>query len=284
MIARGRAAVKRGRSGKARVAPLPPLPRLSPFALPFPCPSPAHLALPFPPLPPFPPCPSPFAAARLPFAAPLLLLSPVLSPCFLRSLGLSAPSLAPLLPGIDFVFSRPSLRFVRPGFRAAIPRENPVRPGFSAWRNPALAVSDPGTFRCSIGLPDWPRGIQAAPGDGSRRGWEAGGGAAVSWPSNGISSGISNVISNGTRVRGGWGGGRREIGRVRVSSSGPAGRSLAGSRIRGAGSKPRRWVVVFAATWAAVKDGSGDRWQRPGPSRKAPKAPCNRLSPAEQRH
>jgi hypothetical protein len=55
-------------------------------------------------------------------------------------------------------------------------------------------------------------------------------------------------------------------------------------RIRGAGSKPRRWVVMFTATWAAAKDGGGDRWQRPGPSRRTPKAPGDRLSPAEQRH
>jgi hypothetical protein len=63
----------------------------------------------------------------------------------------------------------PGLLFVRPGFRAAIPGENPVRPGFSAWRNPALAVSDPGTSRCSIELPDWPRGIRTALGEIHRR-------------------------------------------------------------------------------------------------------------------
>jgi hypothetical protein len=115
-------------------------------------------------------CPSPFAAARLPFAAPLSLLSPSSLPVFcarsvrplhLFSLLLCFQGLASFSPG---------LLFVRPGFRAAIPGENLVRPGFSAWRNPALAVSDPGTSRRSIGLPDWPRGIQAAPGDGFRGG------------------------------------------------------------------------------------------------------------------
>jgi hypothetical protein len=124
------------------------------------------------------------------------------------------------------------------------------------------------------------------PGGGPRRGREPEGDAAASWPSNGISSGISNGISNGTRGREGWGdgAGRREIGRVRLSSSSPVGKGLADLRIRGAGSKPRQWAVVFAATWAAAKDGGGDRWQRPGPSRRAPKAPGDRLSPAEQRH
>jgi hypothetical protein len=63
----------------------------------------------------------------------------------------------------------PGLLPVRPGFRAAVPGEDLVRPSFSAWRNPALAVGDPGASRCSIELPDWPRGIRTAPGDGSRR-------------------------------------------------------------------------------------------------------------------
>jgi hypothetical protein len=153
----------------------------------------------------------------------------------------------------------------RPGFPERLRRKEPRRlpdPG-SGLKTPAL---DPA---------------------GTRR---PEGGAAASWPSNGISSGISSGISNGissvTRVREGWGdgAGRRKIGRVRLSSSGPVGKGLADLRIRGAGSKPRQWVVVFAATWAAAKDGGGDRWQRPGPSRRAPKAPGDRLSPAEQRH
>jgi len=55
------------------------------------------------------------------------------------------------------------------------------------------------------GRPGVPSGGRMGPGDGSRRGWEAGGGAAASWPSNGISSGISSGISNGTRGRRGWG-------------------------------------------------------------------------------
>jgi hypothetical protein len=149
-------------------------------------------------------CPSPFAAARLPFAAPLPLLSPVLSPCFLRSLGLPAPFLPPALRvrrrltllcfhGLASLF--PGLLPVRPGFRAAIPGENPVRPGFSAWRNPALAVGDPGTSRCSIGLPDWPRGIRPAPGDGPRRDPGSESGAAASGPS----SAISGITKGGER-------------------------------------------------------------------------------------
>jgi hypothetical protein len=70
------------------------------------------------------------------------------------------------------------------------------------------------------------------PGIGSRRDPGSGGGVVVSGPSsgisNGISSGISNGISNGTRGREGWGdgAGRREIGRVRLSSSGSVGKGL----------------------------------------------------------
>jgi hypothetical protein len=107
--------------------------------------------------------PSPFAAARLSFAP----LSPLPSFCA-RSVCPPHPfSLLLCFQGLAS-FS-PGLLFVRPGFRAAIPGENPVRPGFSAWRNPALAVSDPGTSRCSIELPDWPRGIRTALGEIHRR-------------------------------------------------------------------------------------------------------------------
>jgi hypothetical protein len=124
--------------------------------------------------------PSPFAAARLPFAAPLPLLSPVLSPCFLRSLGLPAPSLPPALrvrrrlPFLCFHGSAslsPGLLFAGPGSHAAIPGENPVRPGFSAWHNPVLAMSDPrGPVGLAPGNPDrsrrWippgPGGLKAA--------------------------------------------------------------------------------------------------------------------------
>jgi hypothetical protein len=103
---------------------------------------------------------------------PLSLLSalarsarPIPSPCPSRS----SPSSFPFLCFHGSASLSPGLLFAGPGFRAAIPGENLVRPGFSAWRNPALAVSDPGASRCSIGLSDWPRGIRTAPGDGSRR-------------------------------------------------------------------------------------------------------------------
>jgi len=176
----------------------------------------------------------------------------------------------------------PGLLPVRPGSHAAIPGENLVRPGFSAWRNPASPWAIPGR-------PGVPSGCRIGPGESGplpamdpavTRGPE--GGAAASWPSNGISSGISN----GTRGHRGWGeAGRAGGDRARPGfPEQPRGKRPADLRIRGTGSKPRHRVVVFAAAWAAVKDGGGDRWQRPGPSRRTPKAPGDRLSPAEQRH
>jgi hypothetical protein len=149
-------------------------------------------------------CPSPFAAARLPFAPPSSLPSfcaRSVCPPYPFLLLLCFHGLASLFPG---------LLPVRPGFRAAIPGENLVRPGFSAWRNPALAVGDPGAFRYSIGLPDWPRGIRTAPGDGPRRDPGSGGGAAASGPSSAI-SGITNGIISGINsgiTKGGERGGR----------------------------------------------------------------------------
>jgi hypothetical protein len=119
-----------------------------------------------------------FAPRLLPPPACPSLPRPLSLLFFLRLLGLPAPSLLPALRarrrltllcfhGLASLF--PGLLFAGLGSHAAIPGENLVRPGFSAWRNPALAVSDPGASRCSIGLSDWPRGIRTAPGDGSRR-------------------------------------------------------------------------------------------------------------------
>jgi hypothetical protein len=75
--------------------------------------------------------PSPFAAARLPFAPPSSL------PSFCAR-SVCPPRPFPLLLCFHGSASlSPGLLFVRPSFRAAIPGENLVRPGFSAWRNPA---------------------------------------------------------------------------------------------------------------------------------------------------
>jgi hypothetical protein len=170
--------------------------------------------------------PSPFAAARLSFAP----LSPLPSFCA-RSVCPPHPfSLLLCFQGLAS-FS-PGLLFVRPGFRAAIPGENPVRPGFSAWRSPALAVSDPGASRCSIGLPDWPWGIRTAPGDGPRRDLGSGGGAAASWPSSAI-SGITNGIISGI-TKGGERGGR----------SGAPGFLRASWRSIGRPDGSRRWIPL----------------------------------------
>jgi len=64
------------------------------------------------------------------------------------------------------------------------------------------------------GRPGVPSGGQTAPGDGSRRGWEAGGGAAASWPSSAI-SGITNGIISGITK-----GGERGQDRARPGFSG----------------------------------------------------------------
>jgi hypothetical protein len=157
-----------------------------------------------------------FAPRLLP---PPACLSPPLFPCSppsslpvfcARSVCLSYPfSLLLCFHGLASLF--PGLLPVRPGFRAAIPGENPVRPGFSAWRNPALAVGDPGAFRCSIGLPDWPRGIRTAPGDGPRRDPGSESGATASRTNGSVSSSVSSVnssVRSGRTGRGAEGEGR----------------------------------------------------------------------------
>ena len=146
--------------------------------------------------------PSPFAAARLSFAP----LSP-LPPFCARSVCPPHPfSLLLCFQGLAS-FS-PGLLFVRPGFRAAIPGENPVRPGFSAWRNPALAVGDPGASRCSIGLSDWPRGIRPAPGDEPRRDPGSESGATASRTNSSVSSSVNSSVRSGRTGRGAEGEGR----------------------------------------------------------------------------
>ena len=151
-------------------------------------------------------CPSPFAAARLPFAPPSSLpifCARSVCPPYLFLLLLCFHGLASLFPG---------LLPARPGFRTAIPGENLVRPGFSAWRNPALLWAIPGRpgvpSSCRIG-PGESGPLPAMDPTGT---WGPEGGAAASGPSNGISNGISSGISNGTRVRRGWeaGGGRSD--------------------------------------------------------------------------
>jgi len=64
------------------------------------------------------------------------------------------------------------------------------------------------------GRPGVPSGGRMGPGDGSRRGWEAGGGAAASWPSSAI-SGITNGIISGITK-----GGERGQDRARPGFSG----------------------------------------------------------------
>ena len=136
-------------------------------------------------------CPSPFAAARLPFAPPSSL------PVFCaRSVCPPHPFLLLLcFHGLASLF--PGLLPVQPSFRAAVSGENLVRPGFSAWRNPALAVSDPGASRCSIGLSDWPRGIRTAPGDEPRRDPGSESGATASRTNSSVSSSVSSSVNSG---------------------------------------------------------------------------------------
>jgi hypothetical protein len=157
-------------------------------------------------------CPSPFAAARLPFAPPSSLPSfcarsvcpphPFPLPFAFVAVFLSFP----LLPRVGFAFSRPSLCWT--GFPCGHSRGKPCPPGLFSLAQPGLAVSDPGASRCSIGLPDWPRGIRTAPGDGSRRDPGSESGATASRTNGSVSSSVNSSVRSGRTGRGAEGEGR----------------------------------------------------------------------------
>jgi hypothetical protein len=191
-------------------------------------------------------CPSPFAAARLPFASPSSLPSflsalarfarPIPSPCPSRS----SPSYFALLPRLSLAFSRPSLCWT--GFPCGHSRGKPCPPGL-------FGLAQPGPRReRSRGVSVFHRVVGLAPGnpDRSRR-WippGPGGPKAARRPQGRVTVLVAVLVTVLVTV---------------LAAAMVAGTGQAGGR-SGASGFPR------AAPWekASLTSGSGEQDQNPG--------------------